>query len=149
MRVFNESKTQELKEYDLTLGKLEKDTLITHIEAVESVEEQGHYKTIKEYENGGKDVEWVVDVKSVKGVEAHDEEEEIMIYIPFTEEEIRKQNAQNRIAELKQLLNETDFKAIKYSEGLYTEQEYQPIKELRQSYRDEINRLENEIGGEE
>jgi len=147
MRVFNENKTQELQDYDLTLGKLQEDTLITHIEATESVEEQGHYETIREYENGGKDVEWVVDVKGVKGCEAHDEIENILIYIPFTKEEIRKQNAQKRINELKQLLKETDYRAIKYAEGLYTEEEYLPYKEQRQAYRDEINALEQELEG--
>ena len=61
----------------------------------------------------------------------------------------RKSEINKRIVELKILLSQTDYKAIKYSEGLYTEQEYQPIKELRQSYRDEINQLETELGGEE
>lgn len=148
MRVFNEDKTKELTEYDLTKGYLKEDILITHIEAVESVEEQGHYKTIREYENGGKDVEWVIDVKGVKGIEAHDEKETIQVYIPYTEKELLKMRNEARIIELKELLKETDYKAIKYSEGCYTEQEYQPIKELRQSYRDEINELERELGGE-
>lgn len=47
-----------------------------------------------------------------------------------------------RIAELKQLLAETDYKAIKYAEGQLTAEEYEPIKAQRQSWRDEINNLE-------
>ena len=62
-------------------------------------------------------------------------------------EDLRKENAIKRIAELKVLLSETDFRAIKYAEGLYTEEEYLPYKELRQAYRDEINALEQELEG--
>ena len=60
--------------------------------------------------------------------------------------DLRKQEATNRIMELKKLLSESDYRAIKYAEGCYTAEEYQPYKELRQSYRDEINQLETEIG---
>jgi len=54
-----------------------------------------------------------------------------------------------RIMELKELLKETDYRAIKYAEGLYTENEYRPYKEQRQAYRQEINELEAELGGDE
>ena len=145
MRVFNKAKTKELKEYDLTKGFFKEDILITHIEAVEEVKEQGHYEVIKEYPNGGKDVKWVIDVKGVKGQEARDEEEKILVYIPYTKKELTKMQNENRIAELKQLLRESDYRAIKYAEGCYTEEEYKPYKELRQSYRDEINQLEQEL----
>ena len=50
-----------------------------------------------------------------------------------------------RISELKTLLDESDYKAIKYAEGLIPESDYEPIKSERQRYRDEINRLESEI----
>jgi hypothetical protein len=56
--------------------------------------------------------------------------------------EVEKANARKEIAELKQLLKDTDFKAIKYFEGYYTDEEYEPIKLERQSYRDKINALE-------
>lgn len=145
MRVFNKAKTKELTEYDLTKGYLQEDTIINHIEAVEEVKEQGHYEVVKEYPNGGKDVEWVIDVKGVKGQEARDEEETILVYIPYTKSELKKIQSEARINELKQLLKETDYRAIKYAEGCYTEEEYKPYKELRQSYRDEINELEQEL----
>ena len=48
------------------------------------------------------------------------------------------------IAELKQNLLDTDYKAIKYAEGLISEAEYAETKALRQEWREEINRLENE-----
>ena len=50
-----------------------------------------------------------------------------------------------RISELKILLDESDYKAIKYAEGLISEADYEPIKSERQKYREEINRLEAEI----
>ena len=43
---------------------------------------------------------------------------------------------------LKTQLQQTDYKAIKYAEGLISEEEYAPIKAERQSIRDQINELE-------
>lgn len=51
----------------------------------------------------------------------------------------------NRIFLLKRLLSETDYQAIKYAEGLISVEDYKEIKELRQSYRDEINELESKL----
>lgn len=51
--------------------------------------------------------------------------------------------AEQQILELKQMLDDTDYQAIKYAEGWLTDEEYAPIKEQRQAWRDEINRLEN------
>lgn len=48
------------------------------------------------------------------------------------------------IEDLKQKLFDTDYQAIKYAEGQLSEDEYQPIKEQRQAWRDEINKLEVE-----
>ena len=47
-----------------------------------------------------------------------------------------------KIIELKQLLTDTDYKAIKFSEGELTEEEYAPIRAQRQAWRAEINDLE-------
>lgn len=47
-----------------------------------------------------------------------------------------------RIAELKELLSNTDYKAIKYAEGEMTPAEYEPIREQRKAWRNEINKLE-------
>lgn len=59
--------------------------------------------------------------------------------------EEQKANALKRIEELKALLKESDYRAIKYAEGFYTDEEYKPYKEQRQAYRDEINSLLNLI----
>jgi hypothetical protein len=50
-----------------------------------------------------------------------------------------------QIIALKQQLQSTDYKAIKFAEGLLTEEEYAPIKAERQQMREEINRLEAEL----
>lgn len=61
-------------------------------------------------------------------------------------EEAEKLKAQEqkveRIKELKHLLADTDYKVIKYSEGLISEKEYAEVKAQRQAWRDEINQLE-------
>lgn len=50
-----------------------------------------------------------------------------------------------RIHVLKNKLQQTDYQAIKYAEGQISEQDYAPIKAQRQSWRNEINELEEEI----
>ena len=80
------------------------------------------------------------------------EEESIVGMVQITENEYNQLKLANkqriakkvRINELKKLLSQSDYQAIKYAEGLLTEEEYAPIKAQRQSWRDEINRLENE-----
>lgn len=89
MRIFDITKRIELtEEPNLELGYLKEDTLTIHHESVIGVEEQGHWITIAEYPNGGKDVEWVVDVEGVESKEAFDETEEIFVYIPYSEEQL-------------------------------------------------------------
>lgn len=46
------------------------------------------------------------------------------------------------IRELKAYLKNTDYKAIKYSEGAISEEEYAPIREGRAQARERINELE-------
>ena len=142
MRIFNQDKTKELNPEELREGHLKDDVIVTHIPAVCGVEERGHFETVKEYANGGKDVRWVVDEPAVEEVEAHDEVEYIKIYVPYTDEEKQRRAAIERIAELKQLLRDSDYKAIKYAEGLLGEREYIPIRDERKAWRKEINELE-------
>ena len=51
------------------------------------------------------------------------------------------------IFELKEELNRTDYKAIKYAEGVMTDDEYQPVGIQRQAWRHRINELEELIKG--
>lgn len=89
MRIFDKNGI-EIESPDLEKGYLKNDSLfIMHHEEVKAVEEIGHYETIAEYPNGGKDVEWIVDTPGVEAREAWDEYEEILRYIPFTETELK------------------------------------------------------------
>lgn len=87
MEIYNEN-MEPIENPDLSIGYLKDSTRIEHHEAIEGVEEQGHYEVIAEYENGGKDVEWVVDVPYVMAQPAWDEEIQIQIYIFYTQEEL-------------------------------------------------------------
>mgnify|MGYP000835847029 FL=1 len=99
-------------DFDPAKGRLEMQKRIHHHEAVEAVEEQGHWETVAEYpETGGKDVQWVVDVPGVEAREAWDEEETYWLYIPYTEEELAQMEAdrnqptpEERVKELEEAL---------------------------------------------
>ena len=49
---------------------------------------------------------------------------------------------EDEIAELKAKLAATDYQAIKYAEGVLSEEEYAEMKAQRQAWRDRINELE-------
>lgn len=139
MKVYNEAKTLELTSYDLEKGYLkEEKRFVTHHNAVAAVAEVSHYETIKEYPNGGKEVKKVVDVPAVEAREAYDEYEAIYVYVPYTEKEL----ATIEIVILKGKLADTDYKAIKYAEGVMTAAEYAETKAQREAWRNRINTLE-------
>ena len=90
MRILDENGT-EITSPDLEQGYLtEERILIAHHPATPAVQEQWHYETIREYENGGKDIERVVDVPGVEARAAWDEYETILRYTPYTEEELEQ-----------------------------------------------------------
>lgn len=64
----------------------------------------------------------------------------------MTKEEIAElqPTVEQKIASLKQNLADTDYKAIKFAEGVISAKDYAEIKAQRQAWRDEINRLESE-----
>lgn len=88
MKIYNQDKTQILDNPDFNLGYLKPDQLVHHIETQEEIKEQFHYRTIAEYENGGKDVEKVIDVEGRPAIEEHDEYEDIQVYVLYTQEEL-------------------------------------------------------------
>lgn len=51
---------------------------------------------------------------------------------------------QSEIDGYKQILAQSDYKALKYAEGYITEEDYAEIKAARQELRDKINALESE-----
>lgn len=99
-------------DFDPAKGRLEMQKRMHHHEAVEAVEEQGHWETVAEYpETGGKDVQWVVDAPGVEAREAWDEEETYWLYIPYTEEVLAQMEAdrnqptpEERVKELEEAL---------------------------------------------
>lgn len=56
-----------------------------------------------------------------------------------------KQTIIGEINALKQLLTNTDYKAIKHSEGEMTDEEYAPTRTQRVEWRERINELEKEL----
>lgn len=72
------------------------------------------------------------------------------IYRDMTAEEISAMpatSAAEQIALLKQNLLDTDYMAIKRTEGWITDDEYASVKAQRQAWRDEINELEEQTRG--
>lgn len=63
------------------------------------------------------------------------------VCIPYSDQQ---KAAHKEIAELKKKLAATDYKAIKYAEGLISEAEYEEIKTARSNWRERINELEFE-----
>ena len=141
MRILDENNI-EIESPDLSKGYLKQDSLfICHHKAIEGVAEVGHYETIKEYPNGGRDVEWIADVQAVEAKDAYDEFEEIQRYIPFTEAQL----AVRRISELKRFLQETDYNILKVVEGAMTLQDCAEVIAKRALWRKEINGLEQTL----
>lgn len=64
---------------------------------------------------------------------------------PEREKEITIMETLRKIEEFKTLLYESDYKAIKYAEGIMSEEEYAPIREERKMWRLRINELEELI----
>ena len=91
--IYNEQ-MEHIENPDLTLGYLRPSTRTEHHEAVEGVTEVWHYETIAEYPNGGKDVQKVIDVPGVAARAAWDEEIPIQIYVPYTQEELDRMEAE-------------------------------------------------------
>lgn len=135
MKVYDEKKENILEKYDLDLGYLTPSTKIISYPEVLGVEEKGHYRTIREYPNGGKDVEWVVDVKGVEYQPERTEEIEIMIYKKYTEEELLNK----KIYELR-LKRETDcFPFINRGKLWYDKLNEEQLTELDKWYNDWLN----------
>ena len=68
-----------------------------------------------------------------------------------TVEELHNDDIQainKEISELKKNLFDTDYKAIKYSEGWLTDEEYAEVKAQREEWRKRINELEASLEGE-
>ena len=58
---------------------------------------------------------------------------------------IKIENIMNDINIYQQLLSNTDYKALKHSEGVISEEEYADIKQKRIEWRLKINELQDEL----
>ena len=56
----------------------------------------------------------------------------------------RRGEIERRLQDIRVELQQTDYKAIKYAEGCYTDAEYAPTKTMRDTLRAEYNTLETE-----
>lgn len=109
MKVYNQDKSkilaesEILAEYDTTKGRLEKDVIVIHHEGVQGVEPKFR-EVVTEFENGGKDISYELVEQGVEKVEPYDEYEEIMVYIPYTQEQLDEFNRLDTIFLLKKEL---------------------------------------------
>ena len=65
-----------------------------------------HYETVKSYANGGRDVRRVIDAPGQPAVAAHWEKEEILRYVPYTEEELAKREMESSQEDLLEALEQ-------------------------------------------
>lgn len=63
-----------------------------------------------------------------------------------SDDDLLKDQYRLEITQLKKQLSDSDYKAIKFAEGMLTEEEYAEVKEQRQGWRDRINELESLCG---
>lgn len=77
-----------------------------------------------------------------KGLDVVKSEVELPDWEEITQEEYERIiDVHRQVADLQFELKRTDYKALKYAEGYYTEEVYVPIKEHRQELRNQINAL--------
>ena len=58
---------------------------------------------------------------------------------------MKREEIQSEINAFKQLLTQTDYKALKHADGAMTDEEYEETRQEREFYRSEVNRLEAEL----
>lgn len=146
MRFYKDGREVGLESLDLDKGRLEAQTMTRHVPAVQETEAQGCF----DQSNGGA---WVETHPYVAAVPEHNEEELVMVYVPFTAQELAamekdkaRKDAEDGIASSQAFLKKTDYAVIKCAEnGLDLDAEYPGLRERRQAARDAINALEATI----
>lgn len=132
----------EVHEYDEKLYDMQDETIfIAHHEAVEAKEAVIEERVLKEYPNGGKDVEYIEVSPAVEAAEEWDEYEDIIRITPFSETVL----SEHRIMELKGFLQETDFVTNKIVENEANREKYADTLKDRDAWRKEINEIEGKL----
>lgn len=147
MKIYNQDLTMEFQqdELDFSLGYLKGCSRENIIPEQKEIQEQGHYEVIAEYENGGKDIQWVIDQKYVPACEERVEIENYQVYIPFTEAHLHNILIREQIKKFEDALAQTDFQVLKYIEGELGEEHFLRIKNSRQHCREQIRLLQKEL----
>lgn len=97
MRYFDDN-GNEVVNPDLSRGYgIAEKVFVAHHEAEPEIKETGHHVVVKEYPNGGKDVEWVVDVPGVPAKAAWDEYEDITRWHWYTEAELEEMTKPSKL----------------------------------------------------
>lgn len=68
------------------------------------------------------------------------------VFTLITDNEIAINSKKQRIDEIKALLNSTDYQAIQWAEGVRSEEIYAPMRIQREEWRQEIRKIEAELG---
>ncbi len=103
MKIYNQEKTQELnkEEIDFEKGYLIKDKLfVKHYEAVKA-KPAVYGDKIEILPNGSTQNFKPLISEAVEAKEAYDEYEDIQVFVPYTEEELKKRADEKRHSELK------------------------------------------------
>ena len=88
--VYNKEKTEIIENPNLEYGYLQDDVLqVGMTDEISEIKEEGFWKVIAEYPNGGKDVEWIVTVQGVEACPPQPIMQDILVYIPhYTDAEL-------------------------------------------------------------
>lgn len=137
MRIFDETKTQELNaDYiDHKKGYLKPDKLfVAHHEAVEA-KEAVYQDRVEHLSNGSTQVWKDLVTPAVEAKEAYDEYEDIQIFIPYTEAELKERVERKELADLEKWFTEVyDAQVKQYNRcqrlGIAYDNKYGTIAEL-------------------
>lgn len=170
-----DEKNNVLSDPDFEAGYLERNQRPVIHRYIIDAPAQTHLEILREYDNGGKDVETITDIPekshwetrletgepvAYDGLIPEDQKtgkdvlgtQDYYLYIPYTEEQLAErqkvasvQSTENKITTLKMNLQETDYVAAKIAEGAAIKEEYADILKQRATWRQEINQLEAEL----
>lgn len=146
-KIYNQDLTQELQQdlLDYSLGYLKDCEKEIYIPEQKEVQATGHYEVVAEYENGGKDVQWIIDQEYIAARKEYTEIEQYQIYIPFTEAHLHNKPIREQIKEFEDALAKTDFQILKYIEGALDEENFLRIKDSRRHCREQIHLLQRQL----